>query len=63
MKEKLYDLGAEYAVMTGSGATVYGIFNEEAQYLETEEMWFENWDKAGPFWEMERTKSSRLDSE
>ena len=21
-----------------------GIFNEEAQYLETEEMWFENWD-------------------
>jgi dipeptidyl aminopeptidase/acylaminoacyl peptidase len=27
-----------------------GIFNEEAQYLETEEMWFENWDKAGPFW-------------
>ena len=28
-----------------------GIFNEEAQYLETEEMWFENWDKGGPFWE------------
>ena len=28
-----------------------GIFNEEAQYLETEEMWFENWDKSGPFWE------------
>lgn len=29
-----------------------GIFNEEAQYLETEEMWFENWDKVGPFWEV-----------
>ncbi|MCF8367928.1 MAG: S9 family peptidase [Bacteroidales bacterium] len=28
-----------------------GIFNEEAQYLETEEMWFENWDKGGAFWE------------
>ena len=28
-----------------------GIFNEEAQYLETEEMWFENWDMGGPFWD------------
>ncbi|MCF8234578.1 MAG: S9 family peptidase [Bacteroidales bacterium] len=28
-----------------------GIFNEEAQYLETEELWFENWDKGGPFWD------------
>lgn len=28
-----------------------GIFNEEAQYLETEEVWFGNWDKGGPFWE------------
>ena len=28
-----------------------GIFNEEAQYLETEEMWFENFDKGGPFWD------------
>jgi dipeptidyl aminopeptidase/acylaminoacyl peptidase len=33
-----------------------GIFNEEAQYLETEEMWFENWDKGGPFWEQEKNK-------
>jgi len=32
-----------------------GIFNEEAQYLETEEMWFENWDKGGPFWENDNT--------
>jgi len=28
-----------------------GIFNAEAQYLETEELWFENWDMGGPFWE------------
>lgn len=28
-----------------------GIFNTEAQYLETEEMWFANWDIGGPFWD------------
>lgn len=28
-----------------------GIFNKEAQYLETEEMWFANWDMGGPFWD------------
>ncbi|MBR3100959.1 MAG: S9 family peptidase [Muribaculaceae bacterium] len=28
-----------------------GIFNLEAQYLETEELWFVNWDLGGPFWE------------
>ena len=28
-----------------------GVFNEEAQYLETDEMWFENWDMGGPYWE------------
>ena len=27
-----------------------GIFNTEAQYLETEEMWFADWDLGGPFW-------------
>jgi len=27
-----------------------GIFNLEAQYLETEEMWFANWDMGGAFW-------------
>lgn len=26
IKQKLYDLGAEYAAMTGSGSTIYGIF-------------------------------------
>ncbi len=28
-----------------------GIFNLEANYLETEEMWFVNWDLGGPFWD------------
>ncbi len=28
-----------------------GIFNTDAQYLETEEMWFANWDLGGPFWD------------
>lgn len=28
IKQKLYDLGAEYAAMTGSGSTIYGIFRE-----------------------------------
>ncbi|MDX9747307.1 MAG: S9 family peptidase [Paludibacter sp.] len=28
-----------------------GIFNLEQQYLETEEMWFANWDMGGPYWD------------
>ena len=28
-----------------------GIFNLEAQYLETEEVFFANWDMGGPFWD------------
>ena len=28
-----------------------GIFNLEAQYLETEEMWFVDWDLGGAFWD------------
>lgn len=28
-----------------------GMFNLEAQYLETEELWFANWDLGGPFWD------------
>ena len=27
-----------------------GMFNFEQQYLETEEMWFDNWDIGGPYW-------------
>ena len=28
-----------------------GIFNEQQQYAETEEMWFANWDLGGAFWD------------
>lgn len=28
-----------------------GVFNFEAKYLETDELWFPNWDYGGPFWE------------
>ena len=28
-----------------------GMFNFEQQYLETEELWFTNWDLGGPYWE------------
>ncbi len=28
-----------------------GLFNLESQYLETEEIWFANWDLGGPFWD------------
>ena len=28
-----------------------GIFNFESMYLETEEMWFVNWDFGGPYWD------------
>lgn len=28
-----------------------GMFNFESQYLETEEIWFPNWDLGGPFWD------------
>lgn len=36
-----------------------GIFNAEAQYLETEELWFENWDMGGPFWETSNAVAQR----
>lgn len=28
-----------------------GMFNFEQQYLETDELWFENWDMGGPYWD------------
>ena len=28
-----------------------GFFNMEQQYLETEELWFTNWDLGGAYWE------------
>ena len=35
-----------------------GIFNLEQQYLETEEMWFPQWDLGGPFWEKNKVTES-----
>ncbi len=36
-----------------------GIFNTEAQYLETEEMWFANWDMGGAFWDKDNAAAQR----
>jgi dipeptidyl aminopeptidase/acylaminoacyl peptidase len=36
-----------------------GMFNFEAQYLETEEMWFVNWDLGGPFWDKDNRVAQR----
>lgn len=36
-----------------------GIFNIEQQYLETEEMWFAQWDMGGAFWEKENATAQR----
>lgn len=36
-----------------------GIFNMEAQYLETEEMWFANWDMGGPYWDKTNATAQR----
>jgi dipeptidyl aminopeptidase/acylaminoacyl peptidase len=36
-----------------------GIFNLEAQYLETEEMFFANWDMGGPYWDKSNAIAQR----
>ena len=36
-----------------------GIFNMEAQYLETEEMWFANWDMGGAYWDKQNATAQR----
>jgi dipeptidyl aminopeptidase/acylaminoacyl peptidase len=36
-----------------------GIFNQEQQYLETEESWFANWDLGGPFWDTSNAVAQR----
>ena len=36
-----------------------GIFNLEAQYLETEEMFFANWDMGGPYWDKSNAVAQR----
>ena len=36
-----------------------GMFNLEQQYLETEEMWFVNWDLGGPYWDKKNIVAQR----
>ncbi len=36
LKEQLYDMGAVYASMSGSGSTVYGIYNRQVKDVEEE---------------------------
>lgn len=36
-----------------------GIFNMEQQYLETEEMWFANWDMGGAYWDKNNSIAQR----
>lgn len=36
-----------------------GIFNMETQYLETEEMWFANWDMGGAYWDKNNEAAQR----
>jgi dipeptidyl aminopeptidase/acylaminoacyl peptidase len=36
-----------------------GMFNLEQQYLETEEMWFVNWDLGGPYWDKSNAVAQR----
>ena len=33
IKESLYEMGAQYASMSGSGSAVFGIFETEIQYV------------------------------
>ena len=36
-----------------------GIFNLESMYLETDEMWFVNWDLGGPYWDKNNKTAQR----
>ena len=47
---KGYDEGRRFKAFLAHN----GMFNFEQQYLETEEMWFENWDLGGPYWERDK---------
>jgi 4-diphosphocytidyl-2-C-methyl-D-erythritol kinase len=41
IKEKIYELGATYASMTGSGSTIYGLFEEAPDFKNTFDSEFE----------------------
>ena len=34
IKDRLYDLGAVFAAMSGSGSAVYGIFNQQVEFVD-----------------------------
>ena len=36
-----------------------GVFNQEAKYLETEELFFANWDMGGPYWDKSNAVAQR----
>ena len=40
IKEKLYSLGADYAAMSGSGSTLFGLFSNEIPTTEWDEDYF-----------------------
>ncbi len=40
-----------------------GMFNLESLYLETDEMWFVNWDLGGPFWDKQNKTAQRTYAE
>ena len=44
---KGYNDGRRFKVLLAHN----GMFNFEQQYLETEELWFDNWDLGGPYWD------------
>ena len=44
---KGYDEGRRFKALLAHN----GMFNFDQQYLETEEMWFDNWDLGGPYWD------------
>lgn len=44
---KGYDEGRRFKAFLAHN----GMFNFEQQYLETDEMWFDNWDLGGPYWD------------